>query len=144
MTADQLAEHEEGIRRAEATWRKVQDMMMDIPISVRQAVYNLCVLNEAIGPILLHDVRQVLDAMVPRLSGERGTIRPFAKLGPVMRGTEEDYVKQRAAPRPSDAHLSALEAVLDKAREEPRAEMSELWKLWLALVDRYRLRAIKG
>jgi cell pole-organizing protein PopZ len=82
MSADQLAEHEEGIRRAEATWRKVQDMMMDIPISVRQAVYNLCVLNEAIGPILLRDVRQVLDAMVPRLNEGRSTkAKPMPEAG---------------------------------------------------------------
>jgi hypothetical protein len=32
---------------------------------------------------------------------------------------------------------------VDKARQEPKAQMIDLWQMWLALVDRYRIRALK-
>jgi hypothetical protein len=120
-------EQREAIERIVAAFYRLRELSLKFRRNgVWQALYDLCVLNQAIGPIQLRDVKLLLEWLGPQLTGERRIITPFARLGPILRGTEEDYKQHPPVPKQSDAHLAALDGVRLKVIEDPDVELGDL------------------
>lgn len=145
MSEEQLAAHEVEIKRAEAAWRKVDEVLRGLHGSLRQAIHDLCVRDVSINSMLLRDVRQVLDAIALRLNEDRRGGKTLPKLGLVLRSSAADpRIVAAAVPRQADAQLSALEAVVRRLRKDlGDDDVVQIKQIWLALVDRYRFRATK-
>lgn len=137
MSDDQLGEHEAQIRSATEAWLKVSETMMGLREQLRNAVYDLCVLDLAVSAVLLPGVRVILDHFARRQ--ERGSQATQARLKTTTAAPE---VIRAAMPKHIDAGLRAVELIARKIRTDfGDLEIAEVKETYLALVDRERFRA---
>lgn len=129
MSADQLTEFEDQVRRATDSWKTIDEALVALPRNVRQAVMDVCVFDTSVNPALYPSVRAVLNDAA-KASGNRGSKKPIKTEANALRrllvvhsrkATDGDpgaMGPTEAPKRRVDSAVHAFEAVVKRLRPD--------------------------
>jgi hypothetical protein len=152
MSSEQLAAFEGQIRKAEADWKAVDDVLsnslphrsFDVPRNLKQAVIDVCVFDTPVNPMLYPDLRGFLDHMAVRNAGRNAEIDKNDKArrrSPI----EVRRAEPRREPRREDAAAVAVQSVLRKLWPDIEADaMRKVTETFQALRSREEFRRHKA
>jgi len=129
----------ERMRTIEAAWLALQDELSDYPRRVRAAIETLCVNDEAIGSLLLPDVRKILAKLAAFFRSGRAKKRRRRSALMVVGREHRAIPIDTPAPRRIDRDKEAWLAVQRKLSPQlDERELQDAYGIFVAMKDRGR------